>query len=61
VELVGDGDDDGIDAAVRQHLAIVGVGDLRLVNHRHPVQQVLGGGVNSVPNSEIPTGIVRKA
>ena len=41
VELVGDSDDDGIDAAVRQHLVIVGVGDLRLVDRRHPAEQVL--------------------
>ena len=42
MKLVGDGDDDRLDLRVGQHRVVVGVGDLGLMDRRHPLAQVVG-------------------
>ena len=42
VELVGDGDDDGVDIRIGEHGAEIGIGCLRLVKQRHFLDEIFG-------------------
>jgi hypothetical protein len=42
VELIGNRDDDGIDVRVGEQLIVVSVRHVRLVDERHPFEQVFG-------------------